>query len=93
MDNQEKISKKQARRIRFLRVAQRRTLKLLKAIRVLAKCSNRSAYEYSENDVLKIFNAVQRELDRARGSFSKDREIDFSLVSEEGEHDMKGSGK
>ena len=79
---------KQTKRERFIRVAQRRTKKLLREIQLLARCSNRSSYEYSEKDVLKIFEAIQTELNYARSRFMRNREISFSLTEEE-ENDLK----
>lgn len=47
---------------RFKRVAENRTNKIIEQIRLLGNCSNRSNYEYSEEDVKKIFNAIETEL-------------------------------
>lgn len=47
---------------RFKRVAENRTNKIIDQIRLLGNCSNRSNYEYSEEDVKKIFSAIESEL-------------------------------
>jgi len=71
-----------ARRERFVRVASRRTRQLLKDIQRLGNCANRSAYEYTEPDVLKIFSAIEREVAIARARFERRNErkdVDFSI--------------
>lgn len=47
---------------RFKRVAENRTNKIIDQIRLLGNCSNRSNYEYSEEDIKKIFSAIESEL-------------------------------
>ena len=40
---------------RFIRIAETRTNKIIDMIRLLGNCSNTATYEYSEDDVKKIF--------------------------------------
>ncbi len=47
---------------RFKRVAENRTNKIIDQIRLLGNCANKSNYEYSEEDVRKIFSAIESEL-------------------------------
>lgn len=47
---------------RFKRVAESRTNRIIDQIRLLGNCANRSNYEYSEEDIRKIFNAIEGEL-------------------------------
>jgi len=70
---------RKSKRERFLTVAERRTVKVLKGVRLLAKCANRSSYEYSTGEVAKIFKAIQDEIDRAQMKFHRDRRVRFSL--------------
>ena len=72
---------RKTRRERFLEVAQRRTKALLRDLRLLGNCGNRSAYEYTDAEVEKIFSAIQQELDLARSRFrtAEKKEVDFSL--------------
>jgi len=70
---------RKSKRKRFLTVGEKRTVRVLRALRLLGNCGNRAAYEYTEEEVKRIFSAVQRELDRARERFSRSSEIDFSL--------------
>lgn len=50
------------KRERFKRVATRRTNEVLKKLAILGNCSNRSAYEYTGDEINKIFNEIEREL-------------------------------
>jgi hypothetical protein len=78
-----KSKRHKAKRARFLRVAERRTLKTLRDLRLLAKCSNRASYSYTPDEVDKIFDTVQDALNRAKHGFTKDRELAFSLGGKE----------
>jgi hypothetical protein len=57
------------RRERFIRVATRRTNAVLKKIAILSNCSNRNAYEYTDEEVNRIFNEIEKELRSARMKF------------------------
>lgn len=80
----EKLARKSKgdKREKFVELAQSRTINAIKAIRVIAKLGNKSAYDYTEADVKKIAGALQREIDalkaRMTQSGSKDS-VDFSL--------------
>ena len=54
---------------RFKRLAELRTNNIIKSIRILANCSNRSAYEYTKEEIDKIFNAIISELKEAKLKF------------------------
>lgn len=65
----------------FLRLAERRTNEVLNRIRILSNCSNRYAYEYTDEDVKKIFAAIDQELKAARSKFANGNMERFSLRS------------
>lgn len=73
---------RKTRRARFLEVAQRRTNRVLRDLRLVGNCGNRSAYEYTEAEVERIFAAIQREVELARSRFRTEgqRQVDFSLT-------------
>jgi len=48
-----------SKRERFEKLAIYRTNNVLHALKVLGNCANRSAYDYSEEDIKKIFRAVE----------------------------------
>lgn len=51
------------KREKFVRLAQSRTIKAIKSIRVIGKLGNRSHYEYGEKDVKAITNALTKEIE------------------------------
>jgi hypothetical protein len=63
------MSEKSTRRERFENVASKRVQKILDQIEILGNCSNRSNYEYTENDVQKMFAAIDTHLKLAKARF------------------------
>ena len=64
---------------RFRRVAEARTNAILNKIRILGNCANRQTYSYSEEDVDKIFSAINRQLREVRAKFNSRRGERFKL--------------
>jgi len=66
---------------RFKRLAQSRTVSVIKKIQVLGNCSNRSVYEYTEEDINKIFNTIERYLKETKYKFhyKKSKDNNFKL--------------
>jgi hypothetical protein len=66
---------KSVKRDRFIRVVERRVGKVIDSIESLGKCANRSNYEYTEEDVKKIFGEIGNKLKEIRAPFvsSKDK--------------------
>lgn len=58
------------KRERFVRIAENRTNRIIDTLRLLANCSNKSNYDYSEEDIKKIFAAIEKEVRNARSAFS-----------------------
>ena len=59
------------KRAKFIELAEKRVSRAMKDLRLIGNLSNRSAYDFSEDDVRKIFRTLQKELDIAKGRFSK----------------------
>ena len=55
---------------RFKRIASKRTEKVLDSLRKLGNCSNKGVYSYSDEDVSKIFSAVDSEVKRIKVLFN-----------------------
>lgn len=73
-------TKSETKETRFKRIAARRTQVVLDALRKLGNCANRGSYTYSNDDVSKIFDAVDSELKRVKMLFStKTKSNKFSL--------------
>ncbi len=64
------LKEKSVRRVRFEAVAARRVQKILDLLDVLGNCSNSSNYEYSEEDVRKMFSALETKLKATRALYS-----------------------
>ena len=60
---------KETKSERFRRVAEKRTNAIIRNIRILGNCSNRSSYEYSKEEVDKIFNAIMSALKEVKNKF------------------------
>jgi hypothetical protein len=76
------VNRSAGKREKFVDLAESRTRNAIKAIRVIAKLGNRSAYDYSEADVKKIATALSKEIDalKARMLSSGGKEaVDFKL--------------
>lgn len=56
---------------RFKRLATKRTNEVLYRLKVLGNCSNQSFYSYSEEDVNKIFGAIEEQLRFIKAKFKK----------------------
>ena len=59
----------ETKRERFVRIAEARTNKILEMMRLLGNCSSKGNYEYSEEDIKKIFGALERELKNTKNKF------------------------
>jgi hypothetical protein len=63
--------KQETKRDKFVRLAEARTNKIIDMIQLLGNCSNSGAYDYTQQDVDKIFTAIENELREAKKKFSK----------------------
>jgi hypothetical protein len=61
----------ETKRDKFVRLAEARTNKIIDMIQLLGNCSNSGAYDYTQQDVDKIFTAIENELREAKKKFSK----------------------
>jgi hypothetical protein len=66
------MSKQSLRRERFEKVAARRVKKVLDVLDSLANCSNRGNYEYGEDDVKKMFNAIKERIKTSEAAFNNE---------------------
>ncbi len=73
------LNNEETRKERFRRVATRRTNEMLNRIRILGNCSNKSTYFYTEEDVQKIFSAIEKELRVTRARFANIKKNKFKL--------------
>jgi len=68
------------RRANFKRLAARRTNEVLRKLKILGNCANRSHYDYTEEEVSKIFSEVEKKLREAKAKFTfPNRDKEFKL--------------
>jgi hypothetical protein len=57
------------RRAKFIELANNRVNRTLRDMRLIGNLSNKSAYDYNEEDVRRIIRALQRELESVKARF------------------------
>jgi len=63
------------KRENFVRLAEARVTRAIESLRVIGNLSNRSNYEYTEEDVNKIITTLQNELKTLKGQFGSKRGV------------------
>jgi hypothetical protein len=59
----------------FKRIAENRTNKIIDMIALLGNLSNSSFYEYTDDQINSIFNAIQTELDKQKAKFNPKKKL------------------
>lgn len=68
------------RKSRFKKLASHRTNQVLDKLRLIGNLSNKSNYEYTDDDVKKIFSAIDKQIRIVRAKFHTSRKRgDFRL--------------
>lgn len=67
------------RRERFKRLASKRTTNILNQLRVLSNLSDRNNYDYTDEDVKKVFNAIEDQLRIVKAKFQSRIRKEFKL--------------
>lgn len=60
----------ESKRERFVRIAESRTNRILDQLKLLGNCANKHNYDYTDEDVKKIFSAIEKEVKAAKGKFN-----------------------
>ena len=63
----------------FRRLATQRTNAVLNRLRILGHCSNPQLYEYTQEDVRRIFRAIESELKAVKTKFTNSNKSEFKL--------------
>lgn len=71
---------KETKRDRFIRVAEQRTQKVLDDLKTLSKCAHPAVYELTDEDVEKIFAAIEEAVKDARATMTGQKR--FTLTKE-----------
>lgn len=61
--------KLEEKRERFKRLGTMRTNEVMKRLKILGNCGNRSAYEYTDEEVTKIFSVIEKAVKDSRSKF------------------------
>ena len=64
---------------RFKRIAALRTNAVLDKLRILGNLSNRQMYSYSDEDINKIFSAINKQIKEVRSKFNSRKQEKFKL--------------
>ena len=75
----EQVNKKETPEQRFKRIAEVRTNAVLDRLRILSNLSNRQMYSYSEEDIEKIFSAINKQIKEVRAKFNSQKQEKFKL--------------
>lgn len=67
------------KRERFKKLAVYRTNEVLKRLKVLGNCANRSAYEYTEEEVNKVFSEIEKKVREVKSKFHFPKHKEFRL--------------
>ena len=70
----------QRKKDNFIRLGEQRTNKVLKAIDVLGHLSNQQLYEYTDEEVSQIFQAIEKRLEVTKVKF---KGSEFKLIEGE----------
>ena len=65
----EQYRKEITNRERFVRMAERRVNRIMDALEKLGDCSNQRNYDYSNSDIKKIFEKIEKKLRITRSKF------------------------
>ena len=71
----------ETKRERFIRIAEARTNKILSMMKLLGNCSTPSNYDYTKEDIKKIFDALEKELKNTKNKFLglEEKDVKFTL--------------
>ena len=64
---------------RFNRVVEKRVQNVLDSIRRLSQCSNRRMYEWNDEQLMKIWSAIDTELENCKQSYNNTEPDEFKL--------------
>lgn len=73
----EVLMKGETKEERFKRIAEKRVQRVLDSLRSLSQCSNKRMYNWYEEQLKKIWNAIERALKSCRESFEESEPDEF----------------
>ena len=76
------MANKETKKEKFIRLAVSRTNNALDNIRLIGNLSNKIVYDYTGEQVEKIFSALEQAIEEAKGKFAGEKPKRFSLNDE-----------
>lgn len=73
------MEEKEDKHEKFKRIATKRVNELLNKLEVLGNCSNKSNYSYTDEDIQKIFRAIDNKVKETKSKFKTKRDKGFTL--------------
>jgi len=73
------MGKNESKREAFRRLGTQRTNAVLERLRILGHCTNPQLYEYSEEDIRKMFRAIEAEVRTVKAKFQNSSRSQFKL--------------
>jgi hypothetical protein len=73
------MNDKETKNQKFKRLATKRVKLILKKLDVLGNCANKHYYEYSEEEVKKIFRTIEEKVKEVKGLFRINENKEFKL--------------
>lgn len=67
------------KRNRFLKLAEKRTNKILDGLRLLGNCANKSNYSYTDEEVKQMFASIDSQLKRTKALFKEKSDGSFKF--------------
>lgn len=64
---------------RFKRIAEKRVQRVLDSLRSLSQCSNKRMYQWNDEQLKKIWTAIEREMKSCKESFKKSKPDNFKF--------------
>ena len=71
--------KSETKEQRFIRVAERRVRRVLDSLRSLSQCSNKRMYSWDEEQLEKIWNAIDNSLKSCQENFKNEEPGEFKF--------------
>jgi len=69
----------ESKRDRFKRLAEYRTNVILSKLKILSNCANRQGYDYTQDDINKIFNSIEKMTKEIKSKFHFSKDRNFKL--------------
>lgn len=81
------MGKQETKRERFLRLAKKRVDKTIDSLRILGNLSNKSVYEYTDEDIEQMFEALDQVIVEVKAGFKSTQKNSEGFTFDKEEND------